>query len=146
MISRIGPSLSGVRGLDIFHGDRFLPRTLPWSFSRRIRHGLTDIAANWIDKAVLHLVVDVDKEVRGWWVLVMTVLEDLVEVLHLGHVLVVVLPPHILLEIVDVNPVVAEGDGAVVHEHRVQSVRELLVLGELGGNQLLRVLDVIVDG
>lgn len=137
----IAHSLGGVRDLDIFHRDG----SLCGNSGRRIRHGLNDVAADGIDQAIFYLFVDVDKEVGGGRVGGLVVFEDFVEVLNLSHVFVVVLSPDVFPEIVDVDPIVAEGNRSMVHEDRVQSIGEPLILGELRADHLLGVVDVPLD-
>lgn len=115
----------------------------------RIHHfgyGLDDFAADGVDETVFHVLVDVHEEVGSGWIVVLVVFEDLVQVLYFGHILVIVLAPDILLEVVDVDVVVAERDGAMVHEDGIQSVREVAVVGELAGYHGLGVFDLLLDG
>lgn len=69
-------------------------------------------------KTILHVIVDVHEEVRGGRVLAVLTLENLVKVLDLGHVFVVVLAPDILLEVVNVDIVVAKRNSAGMDEDR----------------------------
>lgn len=71
-------------------------------------HLLGEVPADGIDQTIFESIVNVDKEVRGRWVARIVVLEDFIQVLDLSHVLVVVFAPDISVEIVNVDPVMAE--------------------------------------
>lgn len=84
-----------------------------------------------INQTTLNVVIDVDKEIRRRWILVSVVLEYFVSVVDLGDMVVVVLAPDILLEVVNVNVVVAELNSSLVNEDRVQAIRQKLIVGKL---------------
>lgn len=84
-----------------------------------VGHRLSEVTANWIDQTISHFVVYIDKEVRGGRVCRVVVLEYLIQVLDLGHVLVVILAPDVTVEIVDIDPVMSERNRPTVHKHCV---------------------------
>lgn len=73
-----------------------------------VRHRFINVAADRVDHAILSLVDDIYKEIRCGRVLSVIASEDIILILNLCHILVVVLAPHILAEVADVDVVVAE--------------------------------------
>lgn len=93
-------------------------------FSDRATHRLRDTFS--------HAVVNVHDKVRSWRVpLVLLAAKDLRRVVDLGHVIVIVLAPDVLRKVVYIDIVVTKRHRSVVHEYRVEMVRDVAHVGEL---------------
>lgn len=91
----------GIRGENALHGGGVVGRSLYLLI-------LNNIAVDGVDQEILFGSVDVDKEIGGWRVGIILVPENFVHIVDFGHVLVVVFAPDVLLEVLDIDPVMAK--------------------------------------
>lgn len=78
------------------------------SISLRLGWGVCDVTIHRVGQKIYLGLVKVDEEVRGGRIGVIGVVEDFIQTLNFGHILIIVFPPDVSSEIVNVNPVVTK--------------------------------------
>ncbi len=100
-----------------------------------------ELATYWFDECVYVRLLYINKEVGSSGV-DSFLFKDFPPIIDLGDVTVVVFSPNIFLEVVDVDPVVAERDRASVDENGMKTIGERTKVGELACDARIEMRDL----